>query len=148
MVKTESAYNQAAHTDFNGWGLIIHMPLSREGMMLRTWDTETVSGSRAASGECHHIPFCCHFVMPSCVKHSGVCGTKGNCRFHMLIRRKADTWEKDEITPGQNKDEPENRPNWKNVFNERRNEGSKCSDSCVEHMKQNLRGTFSDTWLK
>ena len=48
MVKTESAYNQAAHTDFNGWGLIIHMPSSREGMMLRMWDTVAVSGSQAA----------------------------------------------------------------------------------------------------
>jgi hypothetical protein len=148
MVKTESAYNQAAHTDFNGWGLIIHMPLSREGMMLRTWDTETVSGSRVASGEYHCIPFGCYFVIPSYVKHSGVYGTKGNCRFHMIIRRKADTWEKDEIKPGQTKDEPENRPNWKNVFNERRNGGSKFSDSYVEYMKQNLGGTFSDTWLK
>jgi hypothetical protein len=148
MVKTESAYNQAAHTDFNGWGLIIHMPLSREGMMLRIWDTETVSGSRVASGEYHYIPFGCYFVIPSYVKHSGVYGTKGNCCFHMIIRRKAATWEKDEIKPGQTKDEPENRPNWKNVFNERRNEGSKFCDSYVEYMKQNLGGTFSDTWLK
>jgi hypothetical protein len=118
MVKTESACNQAACTDFNGWGLIIHMPLSREGMTLRTWDTETVSGSRAASGECHHIPLGCCFVTPSCVKHSGVHGTKGNRCFHMIIRRKSDAWEKDEIKPGQTKDEPENRPNWKNIFNE------------------------------
>ncbi len=41
MVKTKQAYHQAAHTDFNSWGLIVHMPLSREGMMLMIWDTET-----------------------------------------------------------------------------------------------------------
>jgi hypothetical protein len=30
----------------------------------------------------------------------------------MIIRRKSDAWEKDEIKPGQNKDEPENRPSF------------------------------------
>ena len=74
MVKTKQAYHQAAHTDFNSWGLIVHMPLSREGMMLMIWD-----GNREVmgKGEYHYIPFGCYFVLPLYITHSGYMARKG-----------------------------------------------------------------------
>jgi hypothetical protein len=145
MVKTKQAYNQAAHTDFNSWGLIVHMPLSREGMMLMIWD-----GNREVrgTGEYHYIPFGCYFVLPSYITHSGVYGKNGNCRFHMNIRRKSDQWEKDEIKTGVNVDTPNQRVDWRPVFKKRKEEAGIFSELYMEYLIENLGGTFLEEWVK
>ncbi len=145
MVKTKQAYHQAAHTDFNSWGLIVHMPLSREGMMLMIWD-----GNREVmgKGEYHYIPFGCYFVLPSYITHSGVYGKKGNCRFHMNIRRKSDQWEKDEIKTGVNGDSPNQRVDWRPVFKTRKEEAGIFSGLYMEYLKENLGGTFLEEWVQ
>jgi hypothetical protein len=48
MVKTIEVYHQAAHTDFDNWGLIVHKPLSLKGMMLIQWDENTSGLMRGA----------------------------------------------------------------------------------------------------
>jgi hypothetical protein len=144
MVKTKQAYHQAAHTDFNSWGLIVHMPLSKEGMMLMIWD-----GSRevVGTGEYHYIPFGCFFVLPSYITHSGVYGKSGNCRFHMNIRRKSDNWENDEIKTGVNVDNPKSRVDWRPVFKRMREEAGEFSGLYMEYLKENLGGTFLEEWV-
>jgi hypothetical protein len=148
MAKTKTAYNQAAHTDFDPWGLIIHMPLSKEGMMLRIWNASRASGSRVGKGEYHYIPFGCFFVLPSYVTHSGVYGRSGNFRFHMIVRKKTDSWERDEIKTGVDKDTPEMRPNWRGVFTERKKEASRFSNLYMEYLEENLGATFRREWLE
>jgi hypothetical protein len=145
MVKTKTAYNQAAHTDFNSWGLIVHLPLSKEGMMLMIWDENR---EKVGRGEYHYIPFGCYFVLPSHVTHSGVYGKRGNCRFHVNIRRKSDTWQRDEIKTGVNQDTPKNRVQWRPVFQEMKEEASEFSGLYREYLKDNLGGTFREEWVK
>jgi hypothetical protein len=65
MVRTSKAGHQAAHMDFDNWGLIIHKPLSLKGMMLMLWDENTSGKLRVGKGEYWYIPFGCVFVIPS-----------------------------------------------------------------------------------
>jgi hypothetical protein len=149
LVKTKTAYNQAAHTDMDTWGLIVHMPLSKEGMMLMIWDANRVGGARVGTkGEHMYIPFGCFFVLPSYVTHSGVYGNKGNCRFHMVVRRRNDKWERDKIRTGLERDIPENRAPWKGVFGTMKKGASGFTDSCIDYLVENLGSTFCKEWLE
>jgi hypothetical protein len=148
MARTMNAYNQAAHTDFDSWGLIIHMPLSREGMMLMIWNETRESGGRVGKGEYHYVPFGCFFVLPSYVTHSGVYGGKGNYRFHMIIRRRSDNWERDEIKSGVITDNPNTRGPWRATFNKMKKEAGVFSDYYVAYLKEKLGSTFQEEWVK
>ncbi len=148
MARTMSACNQAARTDFDSWGLVIHMPLSREGMMLMTWNETKESGGRVGKGECHCVPFGCFFVLPSHVTHSGVCGGKGNYRFHTIIGRRSDNWERDEITSGKATDNPNARGPWRSSFNKMKKEAGVFSDCCAAHLKDKLGSTFQEEWVE
>ncbi len=148
MARTMNACDQAAHTDFENWGLVIHMPLSREGMMLMTWNETKESGGRVGKGECHCVPFGCFFVLPSHVTHSGVCGGKGNYRFHMIIRRRSDNWERDEITSGKVTDNPNTRGPWRSSFNKMKKEAGVFSDYYVACLKDKLGSTFQEEWVE
>jgi hypothetical protein len=148
LVNTKKPYNQAAHTDMDTWGLIVHMPLSKEGMMLMIWDANRLGGSRVGTkGEHHYIPFGCFFVLPAYVTHSGVYGNKGNCRFHMVVRRRKDKWERDTIKSGVERDNPENRPPWKGVFGTMKKGASGFSDLYLDYLVENLGSTFCKEWI-
>jgi hypothetical protein len=95
VVYTENSFSQAAHLDFDesilpasqkSW--ILHMPLQREGMLLSVWDLPVVKGARDEAAKHHylHIPFGSYVALRSDVLHSGVYGSSGNSRFHMILQ--------------------------------------------------------------
>jgi hypothetical protein len=95
VVYTENSFPQAAHIDFNETNLsaskkswILHMPLQKEGMLLSVWDTPIKDEERDDNSKHHYIfvPFGSYVALRSDVLHSGVYGSSGNCRFHMILK--------------------------------------------------------------
>jgi hypothetical protein len=88
------AYHQRAHIDMDNWGIIIHMPLCREGMMLYVWPE---NNKRMSTGQYIHVPFGSFLAMPAHTVHSGVYGSDGNIQFHLLIRERESKWLVDKL---------------------------------------------------
>jgi hypothetical protein len=120
-VITELAYNQRAHVDMDCWGIIVHMPLCEEGMMICIWPKDN---SRKSSGKFIHLPFGSFLALPAHTVHSGIYGNKGNIRFHMLIRERENNWLADKLVDDEDiNNNLNNRKNWKDEM-ERRHESS------------------------
>ncbi len=86
--------------------------------------------------------------MPSHATHSGVCDGKGKCRFHVIIGRRSDNWERDEITSGAATDNPNTRGPWRSSFNKMKKEAGVFSDCCVACLKDKLGSTFQEEWVE
>jgi hypothetical protein len=65
-VITEMAYDQRAHVDMDSWGIIVHMPLCEEGMMIFLWPNDK---SRKATGKFMHLPFGSFLALPAHTVH-------------------------------------------------------------------------------
>ena len=72
--------------------LIVHLPLTVEGMLLCVWN-------QMQSPKMLHTPFGCYSVFKNRQVHAGCYGKKGNVRFHIVIRHKSteQTMEKDKL---------------------------------------------------
>lgn len=95
---------QEPHWDFYGWrGIkadempwIVHVPLCREGMMLHVWPTQRDLGTHALEAEklklgtprLVYVAFGDYLLLRADVCHGGCFGSKGNMRFHMVLRKK------------------------------------------------------------
>jgi hypothetical protein len=95
---------QLPHWDFCGWrGVkaeempwIVHVPLCREGMMLHVWPTQRDLDTHALENEklklgdpkLVYVAFGDYLLLRADVCHGGCFGSKGNMRFHMVLRRK------------------------------------------------------------
>ena len=85
---TESAYHQRPHIDRDEGrvlhklqSLVIHIPLSDEGMLLCTWDEYT-------EPRMQYTPFGCYSLLKNEQVHAGCYGNPGNLRFHLVLRKK------------------------------------------------------------
>ena len=96
---TEKAYHQQPHLDrdenmvaLSQQSLIVHLPLTVEGMLLCVWN-------QMQSPKMLHTPFGCYSVFKNRQVHAGCYGKKGNVRFHIVIRHKSteQTMEKDKL---------------------------------------------------
>ena len=97
-VQTIEPYNQIVHRDMGERnGYIVHVPLTREGMVLLVLPGRSAPGTGLTKRLCKEpigqplfIPFGAYLVLPSHVNHSGVYGHAGNMRFHMSLRLRND----------------------------------------------------------
>jgi hypothetical protein len=94
---------QYPHWDFIGWRSIkaaempwiVHVPLCREGMMLHVWPTQRDLDTHALKKEklklgtpkLIYVAFGDYLLLRADVCHGGCFGSKGNMRFHMVLRR-------------------------------------------------------------
>jgi hypothetical protein len=94
---------QPPHWDFIGWRdvkahdmpWVVHVPLCREGMMLHVWPTERDEATHSSNLENFkigqpklvHIAFGDYLILRADVCHGGCFGSKGNMRFHMVLRK-------------------------------------------------------------
>jgi hypothetical protein len=94
---------QPPHWDFTGWRhvpakslpWVLHVPLCQEGMMLHVWPTERDQSTHME--ECIekfkigppryiHVAFGDALLLRADVAHGGCFGSRGNLRFHMVLR--------------------------------------------------------------
>jgi hypothetical protein len=123
LIINEPAW-QPPHCNFVGWRKmkaidlpwVAHVPLCREGMMLHIWPAERDEGSHDRRVERFKLGqpklVCCPFgdalLLRADVCHGGCFGSKGNMRFHMVLRKegctlpadKLDLLEKSEVDAG------------------------------------------------
>ena len=95
---------QDPHWDFIGWREIkardmpwvVHVPLCKEGMMLHIWPTQRDQATHADAGrekfklgtpKLIFVAFGDYLLLRADVCHGGCFGSKGNMRFHMVLRR-------------------------------------------------------------
>ena len=103
MTSTDQDY-QDPHWDFVGWRFIkavempwvLHIPLCKEGMMLHVWPTHRDVATHANEKEqlqmgtpkLVFVAFGDYLLLRADVCHGGCFGSRGNMRFHMVLRRK------------------------------------------------------------
>ena len=94
---------QDPHWDFVGWRWIkaeempwvVHVPMCKEGMMLHIWPTqrdekthtEPQEKMKLGTPKLVFVAFGDYLILRADVCHGGCFGTKGNMRFHMVLRR-------------------------------------------------------------
>ena len=94
---------QDPHWDFVGWRWIkaeempwvVHVPICKEGMMLHIWPTqrdeethtEPEEKMKLGTPKLVFVAFGDYLILRADVCHGGCFGTKGNMRFHMVLRR-------------------------------------------------------------
>ena len=151
VVCTENSFAQAAHIDFDetkkravekSW--ILHTPLQKEGLLLSAWDLPIIDENRDENAKHNYIfvPFGSYICLRSDVLHSGVCGSTGNTRFHMLLKSKNEVQvgsaEKEKDSPLCFPDKTDElRPDWEPAFQKLKREfamhASKHTDQLEEH---------------
>jgi hypothetical protein len=104
LVLTEKPYNQLSHLDMGDRrGLIVHMPLTKEGLVLMILPHKItgVNGSISRNHEIPRylfVPYGSYLVLPSSVVHAGCYGSNGNLRFHIKITMREDGgWGRDSL---------------------------------------------------
>ena len=88
-VLTEAPYDQRAHIDMDSWGIIVHMPLSEEGLMIYIWPENP---TRTQTGQLIHVPFGSFLALRAHSLHSGLYGHNGILRLHHLIIALNNRW--------------------------------------------------------
>ena len=136
LVYTEIPYPQDAHLDFDESNMaaaqkswIIHMPLQKEGMLLSVWDLPIDDDQlQELSGDAKHqymfVPFGSYIALRADVLHSGVYGSSGNSRFHMILKSRNQVQvaarTRQDVQPSILYYRPlpidPNRPSWRSVF--------------------------------
>jgi hypothetical protein len=146
-VMTELAYDQRAHIDMSTWGIIVHMPLCEEGMLIHIWSQ---GSSRTLTGKFIHVPFGSFLALPAHSVHSGVYGSSGNLRFHMLIRERENSWLADKLHDDDsiNKNMTKRR-NWKSELKTRLNSGvASFAKQYIDTLRLKCGSVFFDKWTK
>ena len=89
---TLASHDQPIHVDFTDlwedtadipW--VLHGPLCEEGSWLNIMATEKLKESTRVLPLHAHIPFTTFLLTRGDVPHSGIFGSKGNVRFHMVL---------------------------------------------------------------
>jgi hypothetical protein len=97
---------QTPHWDFPEWRpvkgedlpYIVHVPLVKEGMMVHIWPTardeathshHDVEDFKLGKPKLVHVAFGDYLMLRADVCHGGCFGSKGNMRFHMVLRKKS-----------------------------------------------------------
>ena len=104
---------QNAHWDFPGWRKVkakdvpwvLHLPLTKEGMMLHVWPTERDEATHCQVEEKFklgkprlvHVGFGDALLLQADVCHGGCFGSPGNLRFHMILCKKECKLKTDEL---------------------------------------------------
>jgi hypothetical protein len=104
LVLTEKPFNQLSHLDMgDSRGLIVHMPLTAEGLVLMILPHKTIRGNGSVgrqqeSPQYLFVPYGSYLVLPSSVVHAGCYGSNGNLRFHIKITMREDAgWGRDSL---------------------------------------------------
>ncbi len=168
LVRTNVPYNQVAHQDMGErTGFIVHMPLTKEGMVLMILPTHRVVYTKKGVGVPAQtqkpgnsqaiylfIPYGSYLVLPSAVNHAGVYGNTGNLRFHMGIRLRddgdwgTDTLAKNELAIKHNSNHNKfNNVTWKKVMTSGQDSYSDFSEIYTSSMKERFGMLFADMWL-
>jgi hypothetical protein len=93
---------QTPHWDFGKWGAvparempwILHIPMCKEGMMLHVWPTQRdplthhleVEALKIGDPKLVYVAFGDALLLRADVCHGGCFGSRGNVRFHMVLR--------------------------------------------------------------
>jgi hypothetical protein len=147
VVYTEDSYSQAAHLDFDETSLeptkkswIIHLPLQKEGMLLSIWDLPIVKDERhdQAKHDYIFVPFGSYIALRSDVLHSGVYGSSGNSRFHMILKSKNDVQVSDsrESLFYHPHDRDKDRPLWQPAFNDLKKRFTVYTNKYIEELQK------------
>jgi hypothetical protein len=151
VVYTESSFSQAAHLDFDETSLdpiekswIIHLPLQREGMLLSVWDIPILKDIRDDHAQHDYIfvPFGSYIALRSDVLHSGVYGSTGNSRFHMILKSMNNVQisvpeaKKRESLFYHPHDSDKDRPPWKPVFAALKKRFAVYSNQYIEELQR------------
>jgi hypothetical protein len=168
LVRTIVPYNQVAHQDMGDrTGFIIHMPLTKEGLVLMILPTHRVTYPKKGGGAPNQtqkpgnsqpiylfIPFGCYLVLPSSVNHAGVYGHQGNLRFHMGIRLRddgdwgTDTLQKDESATKHNSNQNNFiNVNWKKEMIGGQVTYSEFSKVYTTSLKERFGMLLGDAWM-
>ena len=146
-VMTESAYDQRAHLDTSSWGIIVHMPLCEEGLMIYIWPEDY---SRTNAGKYIHVPFGSFLALPAHSVHSGVYGNSGNIRFHMTIRERDNIWMVDKLIDDDviNK-KGAKRNNWRSELKKRLGTSvSIFTKQYIDTIRKKCGSVFCEEWTK
>lgn len=95
---------QEPHWDFIGWRYVkaeempwvVHVPICKEGMMLHIWPTQRDEATHGKAEEKFilgipklvYVAFGDYLILRADVCHGGCFGSKGNMRFHLVLRQK------------------------------------------------------------
>ena len=152
VVYTENSYNQAAHIDFDetekpavekSW--ILHLPLQKEGLLLSVWDLPIKDDARntGAQHEYVFVPFGSYICLRSDVLHSGVYGSTGNSRFHMILKSRNMV----QIVGGEGEtlhyfpeEEDKKRPPWKGIFKQSQRDCAMYTKKYIEELQDHTGG--------
>jgi hypothetical protein len=152
VVYTETPFHQRAHADFDevsqepvkkSW--ILHMPLQREGMLLSIWEApiaDTAGDNSSMDHKYTYVPFGSYIALRSDVLHSGVYGSSGNVRFHMILKSRnnvqvvaADQAGRDSLFYFTDKSDEE-RPAWLPAFNASQKQFKVYAENYIEELQR------------
>ena len=165
LVYTEVPYSQGPHLDFDERTLsalqkswIIHMPLQKEGMILSIWEP-AINGGEEVDAKHQHVfvPFGSYIALRSDVLHSGMYGSPGNSRFHLILKSRNQV----QVAPscnggvGQIPDcvhyhamiLDQNRCSWRTVFHSERKRYRCFTDNYISQLQENSGKGVMDSLL-
>jgi hypothetical protein len=133
------------------------MPLQKEGMLLSVWDIPIKDGVRDDDAKHQYIfvPFGSYIALRSDVLHSGVYGSSGNCRFHMILKSRNQV-QVVANTEGGEKDSlyyyphptDEHRPIWDPVFRAEKKRFGFYTEQYIGQLQKHTGKGVTDNLLK
>ena len=161
LVLTEKPYNQPSHLDMgDSRGLIVHMPLTEEGMVLMILPQKITraDGSIRRNHETPQylfIPYGSYLVLSSSVVHAGCYGSNGNLHFHIKITMREDgRWGRDSLKDNPLSTRFNSNPNnfqhqkWKVAMNAGLKLYSHFTTTYTKELSQRFGCLFLDKWTK